>query len=68
MKRAALVKGSKVIVKQYRSAAGRAVPVLRTLEALGLGRIGKAKVFVLNEALIGMLRRVDHLVLVENAA
>lgn len=68
MKRTALVKGSKVIVRQYRSGAGRAVPVLRTLEALGLGRIGKSREFTLNDAVIGMLRRVDHLVLVESAA
>ncbi len=68
MKRAALVKGLKVTVRQYRSAAGRAVPVLRTLEALGLGRIGKSRQFTLNEPLIGMLRRVDHLVLVESAS
>jgi ribosomal protein L30 len=39
--------------------------MIDTLCALGLGRIGKKKEFVLNPALIGMIKKVRHFVRVE---
>ena len=59
--------GMKVVVTQVRSNSGRTKDVLRTLEALGLGRIGKSKEHTINNALWGMLRKVRHLVRVVEA-
>ena len=61
-KGAVLLKGKKVLVKQTRSIAGRTVPVRDTIKALGLGKIGSEREFTLNESVIGMLQRVDHLI------
>ena len=58
--------GQKVIVRQTRSHACRNTQTDRRLEALGLGRIGNSKVLTLNEAVIGMIKKVDHLVTVED--
>jgi large subunit ribosomal protein L30 len=62
------INGDKVIVKQVRSTAGRAPQVRRTIEALGLGRIGKETSFVLNDAVRGMIARVAHLLEIRKAA
>jgi large subunit ribosomal protein L30 len=59
--------GKTVIVSQVRSSSGRNPSVIRTLEALGLGRIGKTKQHTINDAVYGMLRRVRHLVRVIEA-
>jgi large subunit ribosomal protein L30 len=53
---------SKVVVKQVRSQIGRSPVVPRTLQALGLGGIGKKKELTLNDSVRGMIRRVSHLV------
>lgn len=53
---------NKVVVKQVRSKIGRNPVVVGTLQALGLGGIGKQKEVVLNESVKGMLKRVSHLV------
>ena len=53
---------NKVVVKQVRSKIGRDPVVVGTLQALGLGGIGKQKEVVLNESVKGMLKRVSHLV------
>jgi len=53
---------SKVVIKQVRSKIGRNPTVLNTLQALGLGAIGKQKEIVLNDSVKGMIRRVSHLV------
>ena len=52
---------SKVIVKQVRSDIGRAPAVRQTLKALGLGRLNKQKELPLNEAVKGMIKKVDYL-------
>lgn len=59
--------GSKVIVRQYKSAAGYDKRTKAVLAALGLGRIGKEKVLASSPALLGQVARVSHLVLVTDA-
>ncbi len=53
---------SKILVRQIRSSSGRTKEVRETLRALGLGRIGKTKTHSANAAIVGMLRRVEHLI------
>lgn len=60
--------GSKVVVKQTRSTIGRNERVYRTLEALGLGRIGKQREITLNPSVRGMLIKVRHLVEIKAAS
>ncbi len=52
----------KVTVTQLRSTAGREPSTKRTIAALGLGKIGKSKTIKVNDAVRGMLRKVEHLV------
>jgi large subunit ribosomal protein L30 len=59
---------SKVLLTQVRSAIGESPRHRGTLRALGLGRIGKtAEQDRDNPAIAGMLRKVAHLVKVEDA-
>lgn len=51
-----------VVIKQVRSDVGCVPTVRRTIKAIGLGRIGKSRVIVANDAVMGMLRRVSHLI------
>lgn len=53
---------SKVVVKQVRSQIGRNPKTVRTLQAIGLGSIGKTKELQLNASVQGMLNAVKHLV------
>jgi large subunit ribosomal protein L30 len=53
---------SKVKVKQVRSQIGRNPKTIRTLNAIGLGSIGKQKELTLNASVQGMLDAVKHLV------
>lgn len=55
----------KVKVTQTRGLAGREPTQRRTALALGLGRIGKSKEFTLNPAIIGMLRKIQHVIAIE---
>ena len=57
----------RITVKQIRGVRGRTQRVRRTLEALGLGRIGKSKELPANPAVCGMVRKVRHLVEVREA-
>ena len=57
----------KILVRQYRSAAGYDKRTKAVLAALGLGRIGKERVIVSNPATLGQVHRVAHLVLVTEA-
>lgn len=57
--------GSKVLVRQIKGLSGRDAKTKATLQALGLGRIGKQREFTVNRPLWGMLRKVRHLVRVE---
>jgi len=52
-------------ITQTRSVSGRTKPVIATLKALGLGRIGKSCDHVSSPAIAGMVRRVIHLVRIE---
>ena len=54
-------------ITQVRSAIGQSGKHRGTLRALGLGRIGKAAEHEGGPVLTGMLRKVRHLVKVEDA-
>ena len=53
---------SKVVIKQVRSDIGCVPSVRRTIKAIGLGRIGKSRVIVANDAVKVMLRRASHII------
>jgi large subunit ribosomal protein L30 len=57
----------KVKLTQVKSAIGQNPRNRGTLRALGLGRIGKTIEHDVNPVLAGMLRKVRHLVKVEDA-
>lgn len=57
-----MAKESKVKVTQLRSTAGREPSTRRTIVALGLGKIGKSQVLNVNPAVLGMIKKVEHLV------
>jgi large subunit ribosomal protein L30 len=57
---------SKVRITQKRSAIGQTQKHRGTLRALGLGKIGKTVEHDDSPVLAGMLRKVRHLVEVEN--
>ena len=56
---------SKVRVKQVRSKINRPVDQKRTLEALGLKRMNQVVEHELTPQIQGMIRKVNHLVQVE---
>lgn len=51
-----------ITVKQTRSFIGRDRKVRNTLKALGLGKIGKVKTLPRNQAVEGLIRRVEFIV------
>lgn len=51
-----------LIVKQIRSSAARTKPVKDTLKAVGLGRIGATREVKVNPSMIGMLKKIEHLI------
>jgi large subunit ribosomal protein L30 len=55
----------KVKVTQVRSLIGRPERQKRTMEALGLGKINRTVVKEVTPQILGMIRKVSHLVLVE---
>jgi large subunit ribosomal protein L30 len=57
----------KLKVTQVRSQIGQSERHRGTLRALGLGKIGRSAEHAESPALAGMLRRVRHLVKVEDA-
>jgi large subunit ribosomal protein L30 len=57
---------AKVRIKQVRSEIGQTQKHRGTLRALGLGKIGKTAEHDEGPVLAGMLRKVRHLVKVEN--
>ena len=59
---------SKLVITQHRSSAGANRPQRETLRTLGLRGIGKSTERPDGPALRGMLRRVAHLVKVEEAS
>jgi large subunit ribosomal protein L30 len=58
---------AKVRIKQTRSAIGQSARHRGTLRALGLGRIGRSVERPESPQLAGMLRKVRHLVEIEEA-
>jgi large subunit ribosomal protein L30 len=58
---------ARVRITQVRSQIGQSRRHRGTLRALGLGRIGRTTEQEESAALAGMLRKVRHLVKVENA-
>ena len=56
---------TKVKVKKVRSTINRPKDQKRTLEALGLRRIGQEKVHELTPQIQGMIKKVKHLISVE---
>ena len=58
---------SKVLVTQTRSQIGQSQRHRGTLRALGLGKIGRSNELEDGPVLKGMLRKVRHLVRVEDA-
>lgn len=59
--------GRRVRVRQTRGLSGRDERTRATIQALGLGRVGKSRELVANQAVSGMIRRVSHLVEIEAA-
>jgi len=57
---------AKVRVTQVRSQIGQSQQHRGTLRALGLGKIGRSVEHDESPVLVGMLRKVRHLVRVEN--
>jgi large subunit ribosomal protein L30 len=57
---------AKVKIKQVRSSIGQSARHRGTLRALGLGKIGRTAEHAESPQLAGMLRRVRHLVEVED--
>ena len=55
----------KVIVRQSRSSIGHPKDQLETLKCLGLGKIGKEKQHTVSPSVVGMLKKVSHLILVK---
>jgi large subunit ribosomal protein L30 len=58
---------AKVKIRQVRSAIGQSQKHRGTLRALGLGKIGRTAEHSMGPELAGMLRKVRHLVEVEEA-
>jgi large subunit ribosomal protein L30 len=58
---------AKVKIRQVRSAIGQSQKHRGTLRALGLGKIGRTAEHTEGPELAGMLRKVRHLVEVEDA-
>lgn len=55
----------KVKVTQVRSGIGHPARQKRTLESLGLGKIGRSRLYELTSPVQGMIAKVSHLVKVE---
>ena len=57
---------AKVLITQKRSIIKRPETTVRTIKALGLGRINKSVEVELTPQIAGMIRKVDHLITVKN--
>lgn len=53
---------AKIIVTKRKSAINRSITQKRTLEALGLRKIGHSVEHEASPAIIGMVKKVEHLV------
>ena len=52
----------KITIKQVRSSIGRQANQKKTLQALGLRKIGQSVEHNANDAILGMVEKVKHLV------
>lgn len=59
--------GSKVLVTQVRGTNRSSGKIVKTMQALGLGRIGRSCEHVLTPSTLGMIRAVQHIVEVREA-
>lgn len=57
---------AKVVITQTRSAINRPKNQKLTIKALGLGKLNRSVEKELTPQIAGMIRKVDHLVSVEN--
>ncbi len=57
---------AKVKITQVRSTIDRPEVQKRTIQALGLGKINRSVEVELNDSIAGMIRKVNHLVQVQN--
>ncbi|MEA5137742.1 50S ribosomal protein L30 [Arcicella rigui] len=57
---------SKVKITQVKSTIKRPEVQKRTMQALGLGKLNKSVEKELNPAIAGMIRAVQHMIVVEN--
>ncbi len=57
---------SKVKITQVKSTIKRPEVQKRTIQALGLGKLNKSVEKELNPAIAGMIRAVQHMIVVEN--
>ncbi len=60
--------GKKIVVKQTRSANRSEKRHYATLQALGLGRIGREAEHISTPCTLGMIRSVEHLVTIAHKA
>jgi large subunit ribosomal protein L30 len=58
--------GKKLKVTQTRSVIGRSKDFRKAVSAMGLGRVGNSATFTGNDAVIGMIKRVRHIIRVES--
>jgi large subunit ribosomal protein L30 len=66
MKKLVINDNQKVKVTQIGSPIGRNIDQRSTLIGLGLGKMHKHSVLLANSSIVGMIRKVAHLVKVEN--
>lgn len=59
---------AKVRITQIRSTIKRPATQKRTIKALGLGKINRSRELETNDAINGMIRKVSHLLKVEELA
>ncbi len=59
---------SQIVVTQIRSAIGAKPKARGALRALGLGKIGRSRTLPDRPEIRGMLRKVNHLISVENVS
>jgi len=60
--------GATINVRQVRSGIGYQRDQKATLQALGLGRIGRVRTLPDNPQVRGMVNKIPHLVVIEDAA
>ena len=60
-------KNTKLKITQVRSAVGRNVKQKKTLQALGIRRMNHSVVHVDSPQILGMIKKIEHLVTVEEA-